>query len=298
MNAAISVMAILFSVLTPQKCWFTPTQPITVSVKSDTDVTLVLTDFLGKPIAPKGSADVTANQSVDVKSIFPAAGNPGTYVLYAVAKGQAAAPAGPPKDFLGTPLVIEALADHHRDAAGAMVVHVLPLQYALATTSAGSMTMMFYYDVAPHTVDNFLDLGSKGYFDGVTFHRVVPGFVIQGGDPTGTGMGGPGYQIDAEFNDRPHEEGVLSMARASDPNSAGSQFFVCLDYAQTKQLDNHYTAFGKVVDGMDAVKKIAAGKLADPASGKPENPVAIDKVEVLPVTAKMNPYEKFMSGGK
>lgn len=113
--------------------------------------------------------------------------------------------------------------------------------------------------------------------------------VIQGADPKGEG---PGYNVPAEFNDHPHIEGVLSMARTNDPQSGGSQFFVCLDYANTKHLDNQYTAFGKVVEGMDAVKKIAATP-ADPQSGKPNTPQVIQSIEVKPVTAAENPYADF-----
>ena len=164
------------------------------------------------------------------------------------------------------------------------------------TTKQGPMTMAFYYDVAPHTVENFLDLAEHGYYDGLTFHRIVPGFVIQGGDPRGDGTGGPGYQIPAEFNERQHEAGVLSMARSNDPDSAGSQFFVCLDYANTKSLDNKYTAFGKVVDGFKVAQAIAAAPLEDPQAGRPKEPQAIEKVEVKPVTAKENPYAAIQKG--
>jgi peptidyl-prolyl cis-trans isomerase B (cyclophilin B) len=150
--------------------------------------------------------------------------------------------------------------------------------------------MAFYYDVAPNTVDSFLRLSSEGYYDGLTFHRILPGFVIQGGDPKGDGSGGPGFSVGAEFNPQLHTEGVLSMARAEDPNSAGSQFFVCLDYAQTKHLDGKYTAYGKVVDGLAAVKAIASTPLADAESGKPVTPPLINKAEVFPVTHDHNPY--------
>jgi peptidyl-prolyl cis-trans isomerase B (cyclophilin B) len=123
---------------------------------------------------------------------------------------------------------------------------------------------------------------------------VVPGFVIQGGDPTATGMGGPGYMVTAEFNDKQHVQGVLSMARSQDPNSAGSQFFICLDYAHTQALDHKYTAFGKVQNGMEAVEKIAAGKLSDQEKGTPQTPSTMTKVQVLPVTAQNNPYAELM----
>lgn len=118
-----------------------------------------------------------------------------------------------------------------------------------------------YPEIAPNTVNNFISLVNKNFYDGVIFHRVIRGFMIQGGDPTGTGMGDPGYGIDGEFyqngfvNDLKHTEGVLSMARAFDPNSAGSQFFVM--HKTSPHLDGAYAAFGKVIEGMDVVNAIA-----------------------------------------
>ena len=119
-----------------------------------------------------------------------------------------------------------------------------------------------YPEVAPNTVNNFLSLINKGFYDGVIFHRVIPGFMIQGGDPQGTGTGGPGYSIRGEFtsnrflNELKHTRGVLSMARTMDPNSAGSQFFIM--HEDAPHLDGQYAAFGKVIEGMEAVDKIAA----------------------------------------
>jgi peptidyl-prolyl cis-trans isomerase B (cyclophilin B) len=277
---------LLVSVLTPTKNWFAPDQPLTVNIKAEGDSHLVLTNFTGAKVDPKGAAEVSGEASKDLKQIFPEAlAQAGTYLLYVVPKGKDL------PDFEGTPLVISVREDKRRAAPpGPMVIKVEPLQYAVMSTKQGNMTMAFYYDVAPHTAENFLDLASHGYFDGLKFHRIVPGFVIQGGDPRGDGTGGPGYQIPAEFNERPHVEGVLSMARGPEFDSAGSQFFVCLDYAKTQQLDRKYTAFGKVVDGFDAAKEIAKAKLVDERAGKPEQPPVIEKVEVKPVTAKENPY--------
>ena len=119
-----------------------------------------------------------------------------------------------------------------------------------------------YPQVAPNTVNNFISLVKKGFYDGVIFHRVISGFMLQGGDPDGTGMGGPGYSIKGEFtqngfqNDLKHEPGVLSMARTMMPNSAGSQFFIMHEAAP--HLDGAYAAFGKVTEGMDVVNAIAA----------------------------------------
>ncbi len=121
----------------------------------------------------------------------------------------------------------------------------------------GRIVMEFYPQDAPNTVDNFVTLAKKGFYDGLTFHRVVPGFVVQGGDPLGTGRGGPGYTIKAEFNSRKHITGTLAMARSTDPDSAGSQFYICL--APQPGLDGQYTVFGQVIEGMDLVKGIAIG---------------------------------------
>jgi cyclophilin family peptidyl-prolyl cis-trans isomerase len=304
MNAA-TLFSILFSVLVPQKMWYAPGQPITVTVAADKDVTLELTDFAGKPIESSGSADVSAHQAADIQKLYPRIANPGAYVLYALNKGTALSQDGAPKDFLGTPIVIEVETDTRGQVATKpMIIHVVPMQYAVLNTDAGKMTSIFYYDSAPHTADSFLKLASEGFYDGLSFHRIVPGFVIQGGDPVGDGTGGPAFHVDAEFNDRPHSVGVLSMARNGDPNeasgampsapyanSAGSQFFICLDYTNTKQLDGRYTAFGKVVDGVDVAQKIGQSKIADPQSGRPEVPTVIQHVDVLPVTADNNPYQ-------
>jgi peptidyl-prolyl cis-trans isomerase B (cyclophilin B) len=128
--------------------------------------------------------------------------------------------------------------------------------------SGNNIKVELYPDVAPNTVRNFISLVKKGFYDGVTFHRVIPGFMIQGGDPEGTGCGGPGYTIKGEFssngfeNNLKHERGVISMARTPDPNSAGSQFFIMV--ADYTDLDGDYAAFGKVLEGMEEADRIAA----------------------------------------
>ena len=129
----------------------------------------------------------------------------------------------------------------------------------------GEIVLRFFPDVAPNHVKNFLDLAGKKFYDSTTFHRVIPGFMIQGGDPNSKnpdrashGMGGPGHRVKAEFNSKPHKRGVLSMARANDPDSAGSQFFICV--ADANFLDWQYTAFGEVVRGMEVADKIVSVK--------------------------------------
>lgn len=139
-----------------------------------------------------------------------------------------------------------------------------------------------YPEIAPNTVNNFIELVNKGFYDGLIFHRVIKGFMIQGGDPEGTGMGGPGYGIKGEFssngfkNDLAHEAGVLSMARSMMPNSAGSQFFIM--HKDSPHLDGDYAAFGKVTEGMDVVDKIAESKTD--RSDRPKEEQKLKKVTV------------------
>jgi peptidyl-prolyl cis-trans isomerase B (cyclophilin B) len=121
----------------------------------------------------------------------------------------------------------------------------------------GEIRMEFFPQDAPKTVENFVTLAKKGFYDGLTFHRVVPDFVVQGGDPKGNGSGGPGYTIKAEFNKQKHVRGTVAMARSQDPDSAGSQFYIC--YGATPHLDGNYTVFGKVVTGMEHVDRIKQG---------------------------------------
>lgn len=134
-------------------------------------------------------------------------------------------------------------------------------------TKNGSFLIELYPDDAPNTVANFKVLAGKGFYDGLTFHRVITGFMAQGGDPKGTGTGGPGYKVKAEFNDRKHVRGTVAMARSSDPDSAGSQFYIC--YGPQPHLDHHYTIFGQVVEGMDVVDQIRQGDTMDKVSVEP-----------------------------
>ena len=134
---------------------------------------------------------------------------------------------------------------------------------AVIETRFGNMEIRFFPEVAPNHVSNFIELAKKGIYDGTTFHRVIPGFMIQGGDPNSKspdrskhGMGGPGYTIKAEFNDRQHKRGILSMARAQHPDSAGSQFFICVTDASF--LNGKYTVFGEVISGMEVADKIVS----------------------------------------
>src|SRR5439155_628392 len=137
-------------------------------------------------------------------------------------------------------------------------------EVAVIKTTEGEMVIEFWPEVAPKTVENFKALGKKGFYDGTAFHRIVKGFMIQGGDPLTKdaskeqqwGTGGPGYSVKAEFNDRSHVRGVISMARSANPDSAGSQFFIC--HGDAKFLDHQYTAFGKLIKGDQVLEKIAS----------------------------------------
>ena len=136
------------------------------------------------------------------------------------------------------------------------------MKKAIIDTVKGKMDVTFYEDDAPKTVKNFIDLSKKGYYDGLTFHRVIPDFVIQGGCPQGTGIGGPGYSIDCELDgdNQYHDRGVLSMAHAG-RNTGGSQFFICHSRNNTSHLDRNHTCFGKVTKGLDVIDQINEGDI-------------------------------------
>jgi peptidyl-prolyl cis-trans isomerase B (cyclophilin B) len=166
-----------------------------------------------------------------------------------------------------------------------------PNEVAIIKTAQGEMVVKFWPDVAPKTVENFKKLARQGFYDGTAFHRIVKGFMIQGGDPLTKdpgseslwGTGGPGYEIKAEFNARPHVRGVLSMARSQDPDSAGSQFFICL--ADARFLDRQYTAFGQIIKGDDVLGKIGETQTTRGNGGeqsKPVKRVGVESVRIAP----------------
>ena len=172
--------------------------------------------------------------------------------------------------------------------AGTALAEAAETQNPVATITmadGGVITVELYPDVAPNTVANFVELANSGFYDGLIFHRVIPGFMIQGGCPLGIGTGGPGYSIKGEFsqngfeNNLSHQRGVISMARAMDPNSAGSQFFIM--HADADYLDGQYAAFGKVLEGMDVVDAIATTR-----TGANDKPVEDQTIESITVDTK------------
>lgn len=165
-------------------------------------------------------------------------------------------------------------------------------EVAVIKTAHGEMTIAFWPEVAPKTVENFKTLARKGFYDGTAFHRIVKGFMVQGGDPltkdpkqeSRWGTGDPGYKIKAEFSEKPHVRGVISMARSSDPHSAGSQFFICL--ADARFLDKQYTAFGQLIKGDDVLGKLGDTPTAQGSGGEKSRPVTrvgVESIKIVPV---------------
>jgi peptidyl-prolyl cis-trans isomerase B (cyclophilin B) len=158
-------------------------------------------------------------------------------------------------------------------------------EFAVIKTTEGDLVLEFWPDVAPKTVENFKTLVKKGFYNGTCFHRVIKDFMIQGGDPLTKdpgkeaywGTGGPGHTVKAEFNDRHHDRGVISMARSQDPDSAGSQFFIC--HGNPRFLDRQYTAFGKLVKGDDVLEKIATA--ATHAPDRPNQRMGIETISIV-----------------
>ena len=260
---------------------FLPGTPfeVTVSVSIDADSDPVPAWLLspagfavdGKPLAARGDAMLSYGVDAKVELSFdlaPLLGDreadftlthDGATIDLAVAVGVLTpAPAG--LDFMSMP--VEQLTDWN----------------VVLITNQGVMRAEFWPEDAPNHVRNYLDLAYTGFYDGVTFHRVIPGFMIQGGDPTGTGSGDGPRQLDAEFNDRKHVRGVLSMARSQDPNSASCQFFVM--HATAPHLDNAYSAFGRLLDGFDALDAIV--NTPQGPGNRPISPQIIQRAVVVP----------------
>ena len=188
---------------------------------------------------------------------------------------------------IASTLVAVAVAEEKKEASPMSTSN----EVAVIKTNEGEMVVQFWTDAAPNTIENFKKLARQGLYDGTIFHRIVKGFMIQGGDPNSKdpakedsyGQGGPGYKVKAEFNNHSHDRGVISMARGPDPDSAGSQFFICL--APVRRLDGQYTTFGKLIKGDDVLDKIGNTPVERNAQGemsKPTKRVIIESVKIVP----------------
>lgn len=180
--------------------------------------------------------------------------------------------------FITTAFALPAYAEMKQKTFTKEEINKMAETKAVVETKFGAIELRFFPDVAPNHVNNFIELAKKGFYDGTIFHRVIPGFMIQGGDPNSKnpdrskhGMGSPGYTVKSEFNNKPHKRGTLSMARAANPDSAGSQFFICI--ADAPFLDKQYTVFGEVVSGLEVADKI----VSQPRDGR-DNPN--DRIEI------------------
>lgn len=274
----MNALALAVLMLSPARLYFQPDHPVPVKIAPG----VVSVALLSPQDAKQATATVPKAGEVDLASLLPGVWDGQTHYVQGLDK------AGEP---VGSALVVVPLwpptpevraAVSERRGGKPMGLRIYAERRAVLHTTEGDIVLGFSPEAAPNTVWNFMELVKGGLYTNVPFHRVVPGFVIQGGDPTGTGLGGPGYWIDLEASDKPHRAGTLSMARSSDPNSAGSQFFICLDRENCRSLDHKYAAFGDVVSGMNVVNKIAATPLADPQSGKPVNEPQIKSAELIP----------------
>lgn len=314
MNVVAATMLALFYLLAPVKSYVKPGEPVEIRfVESQQAASAKMVEIIGlKAVELPGLLEnVAANELagpdgapqfqlysydgkllpaakvakanaqngvVNVAAFYPQIEKPGAYIL--TFKSAA-------------PLLINTLTNPGmvKGTAEAVVTHIVPLSYAVITTDKGIIKATFAYDVAPHTVNNFIQLANDKFYDDCRFHRIIKGFMIQGGDSLGAsddhaGTGGPGHAIVQEFNDKPHVRGVLSMARTQEPDSAGSQFFIM--HAANAGLNNQYTAFGQVLEGLDVLDKIITTPVTDRnGSTKPEDRPVIKSIRILPATAEM-----------
>jgi len=259
----------------------------------------------GKLLEAKPQDKADGAGAVDVAAFYPQVREGGTYILawknatplvintlFNPGYSKADFAKIPPEELKSVPP--EKLKDVEK-MFSATVTHIEPLQYAVISTDKGDIKATFAYEASPHTVDNFIALSKDKFYDGSNFHRVIKGFMIQGGDSTSNidgraGSGGPGYQINDEFSDKLHVRGVLSMAHSGAPNSGGSQFFIMLDAKD--YLDHNYAAFGQVIDGMDVVDKIAQTPVTG-TNGAVDGPKPVIKsIRILPATLEMYGIKK------
>ncbi len=286
--------------------WFSPADAADV-VDDHGAPKFTLYTFSGEKLEPTPAplpVKMSDDASVNLAAFFPQIKQGGTYFLtwkdaQPLVIEELYNPGRGKKDLVNAQDQLSTLSDTDRKRALAefspTVTHLVPLEYAAIETEKGVIKAKFAYDVAPHTDDNFITLAKQGFYNGTVFHRIISGFMIQGGDSTGNvpdraGGGGPGYQIMPEFSEKKHERGVLSMARAQDPNSAGSQFFIM--HGASPTLDGGYTAFGDVIDGMEVVDEIAKTPVSDTNGAVSGPKPKIEAIRILPATLEQYGIKK------
>ena len=276
----LTVLAMIL--LQPVRMYFQPGHPVEVSfdraailkaadADADAAVKLLLLTPDGKTTAEAALPADAAR--VDLAAAFPDALWSGKvhYVQTAIGDKQ-----------VGSPLVVVPQLTPGDPRQQVNALRIFPEKLVEMTTSEGSILLRLDHAAAPNHAMHFELLVERGFYRNIPMHRILPDFVIQTGDPTGTGSGGPGYQLDLEPSDKQHHPGTLSMARSQARNSAGSQFFICLTREKCQHLDNLYTAFGDVVEGMDVVKKLGATPLADPQAGRPVKAPMLESSRMVP----------------
>jgi peptidyl-prolyl cis-trans isomerase B (cyclophilin B) len=282
-------VALTMILLNPVRLYFQPNQPIPVQFNAqglsklhqsaDTPLQLALLTPAGK-VQQKVAIDPNKT-TLDLMELFPAQGrqssilwNGSTWYLQLVA-GE--------NQPIGSPLVVVPLVPpSQRGQATPSALRIYPEKLVVFDTTAGTIGIRLDPAAAPNTTMQFSNLVTGGFYTNVIFHRVIPQFVIQGGDPTGSGTGGPGFFIDLESSSKAHTRGTVSMARqGNDINSSGSQFFICLSRQAVASLDRQYTAFGDVVWGMDAVDRIVALPTSSDGANRPLNPPVIKKAVLV-----------------
>lgn len=286
MQMVAAALAVLL--LNPVRLYFQADQPVMIHVNvqalaelpetKDASLSLVLLTPGGK-VQTQAQVDPTQN-TLDLMQLFPGEGggksilwNGKTWYLQLVA-GQTP---------IGSPLVVVPLSPPGRGGQAVSALRIYPEKLVIMETSMGQIGMRLDPAAAPNTTMQFANLVAGGFYTNVIFHRVIPQFVIQGGDPTGTGTGGPGFFIDLESSSKLHTRGTVSMARqGNDINSSGSQFFICLSRSAVAQLDKQYTAFGDVVWGMEVVDQIVALPTTRDGSNRPLTPPVIQRATLVP----------------
>lgn len=297
--ALLCLAAPALAQLTPSRLYFgvNRAMPMTLEVPAGASGEVEIALFEPDGAEPIEKASAEAGR-VDLAGLFPVLwtrSEPGVLYAQAMVGGTQ----------VGAPVVLQPLltpetAVGGQDARGFPAVNWSPRptviysgirayvdRHVVLDTSMGEIEIRLRPDAAANTAFSFRSLVEGGFYTDVVFHRIVPrlqdgsAFVIQGGDPTGEGAGGPGFQIDLERSDLPHDFGVISMARSGDPNSNGSQFFLCLSRKGTARLDGQYTTFGETVRGAEVIRKIAATPLGDERAGRPVEPPVINGARLV-----------------